>query len=633
MLDVIRNRAGSWGVKILFGVIILVFVFWGMGSFNAQSPNVVLKVNGQNITLNDFAREFNAYVQNAKARMPNLPDSFFQTEEQANRVLGILRDKVLLTQAAEEIGLSVSDAEVQREIMAMPRFRDMDGKFSMQLYERVLAQEKMKKSEFERIVRETLLLLKLQGAVLSAANLSEEEALANFRHLQEQRKVDYYFFSSGDYTDRVEVNDAQIAEYYEKNKNMFTVPKRIDIEYLPINPQALATRYEVGEEQAREYYEANKESFVEAPQAKIRHILFLADRDASPEDMEKLKQRADEVYQKAAAGDDFSELARLNSDDPSAANGGDMGWVNVNDLIPAFSEQISKLNPGELTQPFSSMLGYHIIKVEERKDARQLPFDEVRDQIALLVAGEKGAEDMPVILDQVVGDILGGKELSQMAGELGLGVQRVEGLVQEDAIRSLGIGDDSVESLFLTPEGITIDRPIASGDGYIFVKVNKVQDEHIAPLEQVRDQIVSVLKAEESRAMATREADSLFEALQSGGELPEGTELKNSEFFTRQLGLEEAGPAPEFVDAVFAQSDHEQWIGPYATSRGSIIARLAGVQPPSDEEWQAARELMMAQFGLIKQESLMQAYLTDLQKRAEITHYNPDLIRFSDGQQ
>ena len=632
MLDVIRDRAGSWGVKILFGIIILVFIFWGMGSFNAQSPDVVLVVNGQKITLNDFAAEFDNYVKNARARMPNLPDSFFQTEEQAARVLGILKDKILLEQAAREIGLSVSDGEVQREIMSMPGFRDMNGQFSLQQYELTLAQGRMKKSDFEDLVRENLLLRKLQQAVISAADLSEEEALANFRHLQENRQVDYYFFSSSDYANKAEINDAQIAEYYELNKTLFTVPKHIDIEYLSVNPQMLATRYEVSESQAREYYEANKDRFVEPPQAEIRHILFLSESDFGPEALEELKRRADEIYEKAVNGDDFAELARLYSDDPSAANGGDMGWVNVNDLIPAFSEQINNLKAGEITKPFPSMLGYHIIKVVSRKDARQLGFDEVHEQIELLMAGEKGAEDMPGILDQAVGDILGGKELSQIASDLGLATQQAEGLVQEEVVRALDISSDSAESLFLTPEGITVDRPIAAGTGYVFVKVNKAQEEHIAPLEEVKEQIVSVLKAEESRALANRDADKLLEALQAGAELPEGAALKTSSFFNRQGSIEEVGPAPEFVNAVFAQSDRENWIGPYTTSRGSIVARLKEVQSPTPEQWQDVRQMMLSQFSMFKQESLFQAYLADLQRRAEITNYNPELIRFHEAQ-
>ena len=309
-----------------------------------------------------------------------------------------------------------------------------------------------------------------------------------------------------------------------------------------------------------------------------------------------------------------------------------MGWVNTQDLIPAFSEQIDKLETGGITQPFSSMLGYHLIKVEERKEARQLPFEEVRDQIVLLMTGEKGAEDMPGILDQVVGDILSGKELSQIASGLDLGVQQMEGLVKENAARALEISPDAAESLFLTPEDITIDRPIASGDGYLFIKVKKAQEEHIAPLEEVREQIVSVLKAEETRAMAAREADKLFETLQAGGELPEGAKQESSELFTRQSGLEAVGPAPEFVAAVFEQKDREQWIGPYATSLGSVIARVKEVQPPSEQEWEAVRELMLAQLTMFKRESMMQAYLSDLQKRAEISNYNPDLIRFSESQ-
>lgn len=628
MLDIIRDRAQSWGVKLIFGIIILVFIFWGIGSFNFQSPDIIVTVNGNNITRKEFAFEYENYVAASKMQMPNIPDKFFQSEEQLQRVLGLMIEKELLLQAATSMGMSVGVSEVQNSIMEMPGFKDGSGKFNLTIYDGALKRRGIKKNEFEEEIRKLLLISKLQRVVMSAANLSEEEAFANFRSLQETREVDYIFFPSSDFVKQAEISDAQAAEYYELNKSMFTVPRHIDVEYLSIAPQSLATRYEIDDAQVREFYEANKERFVEPLQVRARHIVFAIPSGASEEELAEIGEKAEAVYKSAVGGADFAALAQDNSNDPSAANGGELGWLKLNDLIPAFSDQLKDLKPGDVSKPFVFNSGYHIIKAEERKEESQLPFAEVRDQIKLRIASEKGAEEMPDILDKAVGDILNGKEIEAIAHELGLTTITAKNLKREDVARELAIAPDAVESLFLTPAGIMLDRPIVSGSGYILAKVTRVQEEHVAPIEEVRDRIVSLLKEEEAKAIASRKADEALAALKAGENLPAGLEFKSSEFFNRQTGPDELGPAQEFVTSVFKQQNREEWIGPYSTSRGIVLARLKAVDHPSEADWEKVKEMIMMQMAVIKEEGLLQAYLGDLQARAEISNYNLESLKF-----
>ena len=150
----------------------------------------------------------------------------------------------------------------------------------------------------------------------------------------------------------------------------------------------------------------------------------------------------------------------------------------------------------------------------------------------------------------------------------------------------------------------------------------------MAPIEEVRDRIVSLLKEEEAKAIASRKADEALAALKAGENLPAGLELKSSEFFNRQTGPDELGPAQEFVTSVFKQQNREEWIGPYSTSRGIVLARLKAVDHPSEADWEKVKEMIMMQMAVIKEEGLLQAYLGDLQARAEISNYNLESLKF-----
>lgn len=626
MLDIIRDRAQSWGVKIIFGIIILVFVFWGMGSFTSNNPDIVMRVNGKIINRQAYGEEMKRYAQAVKARMPNLPNEYFESEEQRRRVLGVMVDKLLLLQAAENLGLSASIAEVQKEIASMPAFLDENQQFSLEQYNQVLSSNRITKADFEKGLMDSILLGKLQNYIMSAASASEQEALANFRFMEEKRKINYILLSTAEFLDKVQVTDESIASYYEQNKADFTVPRKINVEYLHITPQALASRYDVSQEAVEEYYNANKQRFVEEPKAKISHILFALDRNASAEDTAKIAEKANKVYAEAKEGGNFAALAKSNSDDPSAANGGDMGWIAAKDLFAVFAEVIEPLKAGEVSKPFSTPMGIHILKVDARQEAQQKELKDVKDQIRLLMASEQAVKEMPDILDKTVADILNAKPLADIAKDLSLATETADQLQRSDVERKLGINAQAVDTLFLTPEGITVDKPLLSGNGYVFVRIVKVDEEHIAPLPEVKDRIVALLRTEEAKAMAIRKGDEVLALLKAGEKLPEFASVKSSDFFSRQASPEEFGSASEMVQAIFATNNEAEWLGPFTVGKGVVLAKLDAVSYPDEESWNEIKGVFTMRLKMFKQEGLLAAYLQDLQAKAKIEDYNPQNI-------
>jgi peptidyl-prolyl cis-trans isomerase SurA len=101
-------------------------------------------------------------------------------------------------------------------------------------------------------------------------------------------------------------------------------------------------------------------------QTHARHILIRTSEVVSDEDAQR---RLEQLRLRIVGGDDFATLARSHSDDTgSALNGGDLGWVNPGDTVPAFEREMDSLAPGEISQPFQSPFGWHILQVLERRD-------------------------------------------------------------------------------------------------------------------------------------------------------------------------------------------------------------------------------------------------------------------------
>ena len=101
-------------------------------------------------------------------------------------------------------------------------------------------------------------------------------------------------------------------------------------------------------------------------QTHARHILIRPNELVSDDDAQN---RLEQLVLRIKGGDDFSELARSHSDDPgSAVNGGDLGWTNPGQMVPEFEEEMNKLKPGEISGPFKTQFGWHIVQVLDRRE-------------------------------------------------------------------------------------------------------------------------------------------------------------------------------------------------------------------------------------------------------------------------
>jgi peptidyl-prolyl cis-trans isomerase SurA len=132
--------------------------------------------------------------------------------------------------------------------------------------------------------------------------------------------------------------------------------------------------------EARKAYDRVKENIGTRGLIQPAHIFYLLSSKATPQQQERVKQRADSAYNALQNGADFAELAKKVSQDVrSANNGGLIGWMQPNQNYPEFEDVAFSLQPGEYSRPFLAPDGYHIVKMNARKQLE--PFEQLKDQI------------------------------------------------------------------------------------------------------------------------------------------------------------------------------------------------------------------------------------------------------------
>jgi peptidyl-prolyl cis-trans isomerase SurA len=151
----------------------------------------------------------------------------------------------------------------------------------------------------------------------------------------------------------------------------------------------VALRISVTEQEIDKYMADNREKLETGLTFKARHILVAPDQSKGDEGWTAAQRKAEEVYNSLVEGQDFTELARKYSDDPSAKDGGSLGALKRGELAQDIEDAILALSPGEASKPFRSQLGYHIFLLDSRDSLSGDALVQVRSQVREILYRQK----------------------------------------------------------------------------------------------------------------------------------------------------------------------------------------------------------------------------------------------------
>lgn len=151
----------------------------------------------------------------------------------------------------------------------------------------------------------------------------------------------------------------------------------------------ITSKITVSEADAKKFYDENIDKFKQGESIRASHILCKVDPEATANEKNKAKEKAEGLLKQIKAGKDFAELAKTNSDDSNKAQGGDLGFFGKGQMVPTFENAAFALKPGEVSNVVETQFGYHIIKVTEKKGAGVASFNEAKTWILERLKGMK----------------------------------------------------------------------------------------------------------------------------------------------------------------------------------------------------------------------------------------------------
>ena len=602
MFELLRKLIVPIMMVALLAFVALIVLQWGLdftGRGNrGMTANAAAIINGEQVTWEVYNRIYQNLLQQEEGQSEEeLPDSKLRQIED-NAWQQILSDKLLLQQA-NKLGLTVTDEEVYQYLrysppaylQQIPEFQT-DGKFDYQKYLSAMLEPQAGPfwASVEQLARTELLKMKIQYLTLQTVDVTEDEV-----------KADYLA-----HTDSITVGAVDVSvDLYAK-----TPPKPT-------------------QEELENYYAAHKELFRRGERATLN--LASLEKKPSEADWERAKERIDVIYDSLKAGADFAEMAKLYSQDGSAKNGGDLGWFAEGRMVPEFNQLSFSMKAGEMSKPFKTQFGYHIIlhhgyRTEEMVPRGKTEKEKVREAHVshILIKAEMGPETRDSLYTLMQDFVVAARKdgFKEAAEQLNITTLETQPFTENGPVPAMGNQAELLDFAFNEKIGAITDV-LNNERSFIVAEVARHIPAGVPPLEEIRNQVNQNLVKQMLLDQTMKVAEEIYAETQSGTSLKEAANHHNARYFSpppfvRTGFIQGLGNYPEIIGASFALSEPAQVSPPVEYVNGTAIFQLISRQSPDLTTFNEKRDSVYSAVLLLKQRKLYQGWYQSLVDNADI---------------
>jgi peptidyl-prolyl cis-trans isomerase D len=434
MLEGLR-RSQRWVLAILIVALGLTFVFFlavgGGSGFGSQgSAAVAVRVGKRQFDWRDVDRIRQRQIDEYRRTLGDAFDPSAAEQYLEQMAASALVESALLAREGERMGLRVGEGEMRAFLRSVPGGTTADGRIDREAWTAHAEREYGSVGRFEDALRDDLLARRAARLIDSTAAVSDAEAREYLRARLEEVQLAYVAIDPAELRAPASVDDAAVDALLAKD----------------------AAR-------VRAAYDERKAEFDQPEQVRARHVLI---RVAPGEGAEAAaaeaaaRAKAEKAAARVRGGEAFEKVAAELSEDPGSKDrGGDLGSFPRGRMVPAFEEAAFSLAPGTVSDPVQSSYGFHVIRVDEKKPAKLVPFEEAQRAVARdLLADEKAAAAATELADKLLAAVKEGRPLVDAARERSLAIERPEPVRRraDGAVPGLGAAPEALTALFALPD-------------------------------------------------------------------------------------------------------------------------------------------------------------------------------------
>jgi peptidyl-prolyl cis-trans isomerase D len=521
MLDAVRNYTSGWAAKAILALITVPFALFGIDSYfrDAGSNVAVAKVDGNKISIQEYGNAVDKVRDRMMAQGDKIDPAMLESPQLKQSVLDGLITRRLVNAETIKSNFKISDDQLNQHVLSIPDFQD-NGKFSQEIFDRVLAQNKLSADKFLQEQRNDLLSQQARDGLGFLAAMPAGVAKQTFQYAHQQRDVTVADVKTAQFLSQVKVTPEEVKAYHDLHKDKFKVPEQVKIEFTLLSAAGLVSKMTVSDEEIKEFYTANLDKMQNSEQRQASHILIGFGVSASPEDKAAAKAKAADILaQVKKSPKRFEELATKNSQDPgSAAKGGDLGSFGRGAMVKPFEDAVFGMKVDQVSDLVESEFGFHIIKltgITGQNTSLESLKPQIKSDLLWQKAQAKYAE-LAVEFSELVYTQSG--SLKPAADKFGLQVQASGWLSREDGAKFFksekfmnAIFSDAVLKEKRNTEAVEV-----SADNMAAARLLEYKPSAPRTFEEVKGGIEAYLKLEKSVKLATEKGSASLAKLKAG---------------------------------------------------------------------------------------------------------------------
>lgn len=624
----------KWVLVVVVLAFIVGFVFidmgvgaGGFGGADPQNDNYAARVNGETISLEDYARAYANYENMYKQMYGDQwSPAIAQQMGLRQTVLDRLIDTELMAQEAERLDLTATPEEVRRKLLSMPTLNP-NGKFvGVELYTRYVTGPLGYRTaaEFEEDLAREITVSKIESALTSAIVISPKAAENEYRRTNENAKIRYVLLPAAQQAASITVSDDEVERYYRANQSKYAHGEQRQVRYLLADLAKIRANINPSEDNLRKFYNDNREQFRQQEAAKVQHILVKVDPNAAPTVDAAARTKAEGIVAQLRAGGDFAALARQHSEDPSSSSlGGEMGWVERGLTVEAFENAIFSVPLNTISNPIRTPeYGYHIVRVTERRPAGYRSFEEVKPELIARGAGELAQEQARNEINRVYTQIGATKpgNPQAFAALAGGNITSNDGgwVGKNDQLAGIGNNPPLMDWIFAAQKG-DISKPVGTGRGPAIAYVTDVRPPGVSTLNEIRDRVVQDLKLEKARQAVRSQLASMLAGAASIDQVAQkaGQSVRDASANRQGPVAGIAGDASDLIEAAINGTPGGVK-GPVLVADGAVAFEIVEQKKVTPQEIAQNRAQFLDTLRQQQARTLRSSLITRLRKEAEI---------------
>jgi peptidyl-prolyl cis-trans isomerase D len=624
MLSLFRKHAASGIIKVILGLIVIVFVFWGFEGFRSDRSGRVALVNGETITIDEYRLAYNNLLERYRQQYGDqLNDEFIEMLQLRKQALDSLVNQKLMELEARKLNFRVSDQELADYIRNVEAFQN-DGVFDGRRYREILARIRTTPEQFEQEQRTSLLIQKLRDFIVGNVKVSDDEAMEFFKWINASVKIKYTMFDPGKYD--IAAPDSEILKtYFEENKEVFRLKPMRKVRYVHINPKDYTDKVVLSDQEIKEYYDRNIGEFTTEETVEARHILISVENDAEEQVWEEKKQHILSILEKVRTGEDFAALAEKYSEDSSSEQGGQLGVFGRGAMVKPFEKAAFSMKAGEISDPVRTQFGWHIIKVENVNEAKTLTLEEARELIKKRLKETHSKTLAFDAAEEVYQISFEGDDLVNAAEKYGVSLKTTDFFTDEGPQDKNVMSRDKFTEIAFSLSDMELSEINEFSDGLYIIQLIGIQESRIPNFEEVNERVASKWTLERQDEMARQDAESFLEKVKSGGLMEEISEefdvvVSESDFFKRNQPIAELGYESEITNAAFDLSQENKYPEKILKGRnGYYIIGFKDRNVPDTGDFEKEKENIRQRLMVQKQMKTFEDWMTQTRNNSDIS--------------